>query len=272
MTPWIKVSSWNVNSLRVRLPHVLRFLTESEADVLCLQETKTEDGQFPAETFREAGWNVAFYGQRTYNGVAIISRWPLAEVSMGFGPLAEGADMAVQARYLSATVEAPAGAVRVASVYVPNGEALTSLKFAFKEAFYRRLALKVQAEMAVHPAFVMCGDFNVAADERDVPNPDKAAKGVLFTPQERQWLAELQNTTGLKDAFRIVSDEANVYSWWDYRTYGRYPQSGMRIDYAMVSPALQPHVQSVLHAAAERTLPQPSDHVPVTLVVARKEN
>lgn len=257
----LKCATWNVNSLRVRLPHVQRFWAEVGPDVLLLQETKTEDATFPCAAFEEMGAYVAFHGQKTYNGVAIVSRFPLRDVCKGF----ENGDLEGQARYISATIDTLQGAVRVASVYVPNGESLTSPKFDFKARFYGELKAQILEEIRMSPAFVLGGDFNIAADERDVPNPAKAMKDVLFTPQEQEWLADLQAETGVRDAFRLICADAGVYSWWDYRTYGRNPNSGMRIDYMMVSPAMQGHVRAVRHMAEERGREQPSDHVPVVL-------
>lgn len=256
----IKVASWNVNSIRTRLPHLLAWLAENRPDALCLQETKVEDTLFPHAALQGSGYTAVAHGQKSYNGVAILSRHPLDEVVTGFN----GHNVEEQSRVISATMNG----IRLVSAYVPNGESLKSPKFLFKEAFYRHMVANMREQLQHHPSLVLMGDFNIAADERDVANPERASKGVLFTPQEREWLHGLQQSTGLKDAFRLVSQEANVYSWWDYRTYGRAPASGMRIDYAFVSPALASRVQAVTHCAEERTKPQPSDHVPVLLTLA----
>ncbi|NBX86563.1 MAG: exodeoxyribonuclease III [Proteobacteria bacterium] len=260
----MKIASWNVNSLRTRLPHVLRWWQQHQPTVLCLQETKVEDGLFPHQPFTELGLHVARHGQKSYNGVAIISRLPLQDVALGFN----GHNLEEQTRLIAATVQAAGGPVRILSAYVPNGESLTSTKFAFKQAFYQHLTAHVVAERAVHPRLVLVGDFNVAADERDVANPARAAKDVLFTPQERQWLADLCQQGGLHDALRLVDQTPNLYTWWDYRTYGRSQNNGMRIDYALVSEALRGAVRGVVHHAAERGMVQPSDHVPVVLEIA----
>lgn len=259
--PALKIATWNVNSLRMRLPAVLAWLNEHQPDALCLQETKVEDALFPIDDLKAAGWNAAFYGQKSYNGVAILSRSPLADITHGFPH--SGYDALGQARTIAATVQG----VRVISAYVPNGESLSSPKFAFKEAFYGALTAELAAEIKTHPHTVLCGDFNIAADERDVPNPTKAAKDVLFTPTERAWLNTLQQQTGLTDAFRLIDQTPNVYSWFDYRTYGRNPATGMRIDYHFVSPALHSKVEALEHHIAERAKPQPSDHVPVVLTL-----
>ena len=259
MAQVIKVASWNVNSIRTRLAHVTAWLQAHQPDALCLQETKVEDTLFPHESFKQIGYTAVAHGQKSYNGVAILSRHPLTNVVRGFN----GHNVEEQSRVITATMQG----IRLISAYVPNGESLKSPKFAFKQAFYRHLETYVGGQLAAHPNLVLTGDFNIAADERDVANPARAVKDVLFTPQEREWLQSLQTATGLKDAFRLVSQEANVYSWWDYRTYGRTPNNGMRIDYAFVSGALAPRVESVQHCAEERRKTQPSDHVPVLLTL-----
>ncbi|MBI1308259.1 MAG: exodeoxyribonuclease III [Proteobacteria bacterium] len=255
----LKVATWNVNSLRIRLTHVLDWMEVAQPDVLCLQETKVEDSLFPHSAFTELGYHTACHGQKSYNGVALISRTPLQNVALGFN----GHNLEEQTRVISATVETPLGPTRVISAYVPNGQALDSPKFAFKQAFYQHLTSHIQAEVKSHPNLILAGDFNIAADERDVVNPTRAAKDVLFTPQEREWLSQLQKQTGLADAFRQVSQEEHIFSWWDYRMFARTPNTGMRIDYLFTSPALTPHLKAVQHFAEERRKTQPSDHIPV---------
>lgn len=263
MSSVIKVATWNVNSLRIRLPHVTAWLEAHQPDILCLQETKVEDALFPTEAFTSLGYHVARHGQKSYNGVAIASRQPLTDVTPGFA--AEGLPeiLGSQTRLLAATT----CGLRVVSAYVPNGESPTSEKFAFKREFYHYLNAYVQRGVADYTRYVICGDFNIAADARDIENPEKSAKNVLFTPQERQWLADLMQHNSLSDSFRYVSDEAGIYSWYDYRTYGRTPKNGARIDYLFTSPALTPHIQSVWHDQDERAKTQPSDHIPVMLTL-----
>lgn len=252
----IKVATWNVNSLRVRLPQVQQFLSEEKPAILCLQETKMENPLFPHEIFAQMGYQTAHHGQKSYNGVAILSTRPLTQTTTGFN----GTDHAEQTRVLATTTHG----LRIINAYVTNGEATTSPKFALKEEFYRHLTEDTAHQAITHPNLVVVGDFNVAADERDVPNPERAAKSVLFTPQERDWLATFRARTGLQDSLRLLHQEPGIYSWWDYRTYARSPQNGMRIDYVFVSPALAPKVTAVTHHSAYRTQTQPSDHIPVT--------
>lgn len=261
MSQVIKAATWNVNSLRTRLTHVLSWLETHKPDILCLQETKVEDSLFPLSAFTDLGYHVAMHGQKSYNGVALISRHPMQDVQCGFG--AEGLPeiFLSQTRLIAATV----CGIRVISAYVPNGESPTSEKFAFKEGFYGHLTTYIQRALQTHPNLVLCGDFNIATDERDIDNPERSAKHVLFTPAERAWLNHLRETTGLTDSFREVSDEAGIYSWYDYRTYARAPQNGARIDYLFTSPALTPRIHAVHHHQEERTKTQPSDHIPVLL-------
>ncbi len=261
MSKVIRVATWNVNSLRTRLPHVEGWLDTHSPDVLCLQETKVEDTLFPLETFTQRGLHVALHGQKSYNGVALVSKYPLEDVAMGFGAENLPDIFAAQTRLIAATVQG----IRIISAYVPNGESPTSEKFAFKEAFYGHLTTYVTRALQKYPKLVICGDFNIAADERDIANPERSVKQVLFTPQERQWLRDFQTTNNLTDSFRQTSQEGGVYSWYDYRTYGRNPNTGARIDYLFTSPALTPHITAVEHHQPERTKPQPSDHIPVTL-------
>lgn len=259
----MRIATWNVNSLRIRLPHVTRWLDDYHPDVLLLQETKVEDAQFPHDAFSGRGYTAAIHGQKGYNGVAILSRHPLSGVVTGLPDLPEPA----QCRLISATVGAPSGPLRVLSAYLPNGGELHSEKFLYKRAYYARLQRHLKAEMAAHAGLVIGGDFNISADDRDVDDPVKRAADVLFTPEERQWLADFRKETGLADAFRLVSDEARVFSWWDYRDLAFQKNRGMRIDYLFVSPALAPKVAAVAHIRAERKQPQPSDHIPVMLTL-----
>lgn len=261
--PTIKIATWNVNSLRLRLPTVLAWLNEHNPTALCLQETKVEDGLFPLADIEAAGWEAVYAGQKSYNGVAILSRSPATDVANGFTYTGYACEN--QARLIGATVEG----VRLYSAYVPNGEALSSPKFIFKEAFYAALQGEMKAALATYPNLILCGDFNIAADARDVPNPKRAEKDVLFTPTEQAWLKGLQEETGLRDAFRLIDQTPNIYSWFDYRSYGRNPGNGMRIDYHFVSPAFVAGVKAVEHHIPQRALPQPSDHVPVVVEIAR---
>ena len=254
----MRIATWNVNSLRVRQPHVRAWWQAWQPDVLALQETKLEDAAFAALDTHFAPY-AAHWGQKSYNGVALLAQHPLEDVLPGFN----GHDPFGQARVLAATVQG----VRVVSVYATNGESLTSEKFGKKRAFYAHLTHYVQALVASGQPVVVTGDFNIAADERDVDDPAKRGADVLFTPEERGWLQTLL-AAGLVDALRVVSDEAGVFSWWDYRAGAVQRNRGMRIDYALVSHNLVPRIKAVHHDKAERLKEQPSDHIPVVLDLA----
>ena len=259
----MRIATWNVNSLRTRLNHVVRWLDEYRPDVLLLQETKVEDALFPHGPFSERGYTAATHGQKSYNGVAIVSRMPLADVAKGLPDRPEPD----QCRLIAATVPGAAGPVRVVSAYVPNGSEVGSEKFDYKRVYYQRLQQYMKLEIGAHPRLVLGGDFNISADVRDVDDPAQREADVLFTPEERAWLSGLCEATGLADAFRLVSDEARVFSWWDYRNLAFQKNQGMRIDYLFVSPALAGRVGAVEHVRAERKQPQPSDHIPVLLTL-----
>ena len=251
----MRIATWNVNSLKVRQPHVARWWQAWQPDVLALQETKLDNSNFAQLDLGFAAYR-AHHGQKTYNGVALLSTHALTDVQTGFG----GVDPFGQSRIVSAMVQG----VRVVSAYCVNGEGLTSEKFALKRAFYAELTAYVAKLLAAGVPLVLTGDFNIAADARDVDDPALRAKDVLFTPEERGWLQALL-ALGLDDAFRLVSDAGQVFSWWDYRAGAVARNRGMRIDYVMVSKDLAPRVQAVHHDKAERLLEQPSDHCPVVL-------
>jgi exodeoxyribonuclease-3 len=256
----MKIATWNVNSLRIRLDHVTRWLDAHQPDVLCLQETKVPDEHFPLDTFAERGYFAAFHGQKSYNGVAILARWKPADVVLGF----DGHIHNDQMRVLTATL----GDTRVTSVYVPNGADLKSEKFVFKREFFQHLIAFATAQAKKYPRYVICGDFNISHDERDVDDAARRAKQVMFTPDERAWLGTFMQQAGLADAFRQVNPQAGVFSWWDYRMWSLKPfKFGMRIDYLFASAALAPKIQAVEHFAAEREQSQPSDHIPILLTL-----
>lgn len=251
----MRIATWNVNSLKVRQPHVARWWQAWQPDVLALQETKLDNASFAQLDLGFAAYR-AHHGQKAYNGVALLSPHELTDVQTGFG----GIDPFGQSRIVSAVVQG----VRVVSAYCVNGESLTSEKFGLKRAFYAELTAYVAKLLATGVPLVLTGDFNIATDERDVDDPGLRAKDVLFTPDERGWLQGLL-ALGLHDAFRLVSEEGQVFSWWDYRAGAVARNRGMRIDYVFVSKGLAPRVQAVHHDKAERLLEQPSDHCPVVL-------
>jgi exodeoxyribonuclease-3 len=254
----MKIATWNVNSLRVRLPQVLDWLKSQAPDVLCLQETKVPDEQFPVDELRAAGYSAVYSGQKTYNGVAILSRTAAADVSAEL-PGANGE----QKRFITATV----GGVRVLCVYVPNGESVSSDKYRYKLGWLERLREHIVREATAHPRLVLAGDYNIAPEERDVHDPKLWAGQVLFSEPERAAFRNLLGA-GLVDAFRLFEQPDKSFSWWDYRMQGFRRNLGLRIDHILLSPALVPACRGCTIDLAPRRLERPSDHAPVVAELA----
>ena len=250
----MKVATWNVNSLRVRLPHVLKWLEREQPDLLALQETKLKNEDFPADTFRDYGYFATFSGQSAYNGVAILSREPPSVVSLGLG----GHYADEQKRVLGATF----GALRLWSLYVPNGQSVDSPKFEYKLEWLAALRVLLADELARHPALLVVGDFNIAPDDRDVYNPAAWEGKVLCTPAERAALAAL-GELGLRDAFRLFEQPERIFSWWDYRAGAFRRNQGLRIDLVLASQALSQTCSGCRIDKEPRGWERPSDHVPV---------
>jgi exodeoxyribonuclease-3 len=249
----MKLATWNVNSLKVRLAHLTDWLAAAQPDVVCLQELKLEDAKFPREELAAAGYQSACFGQKTYNGVAILARAPLAEVEFGIPGFADE-----QKRVIAATV----GGVRVVCVYCPNGQAVGSDKYEYKLRWFTALRDYLAAERARHPELAVAGDFNVAPEDRDVHDP-KAWEGQVHVsgPERSAWRALLE--TGLVDAFRSFEQPEKSFSWWDYRMMGFRRNAGLRIDHILLSPPLSARCTGVSIDKAPRRLERPSDHTPV---------
>jgi exodeoxyribonuclease III len=249
----MKIATWNVNSLKVRLPHLLDWLAASSPDVVCLQELKLEDGNFPAAAIEAAGYHCAFSGQKTYNGVAILARSPLASIQPGIPGLEDE-----QKRVLTATV----GDVRVVSAYVPNGQAVGTEKYEYKLRWLRAFADWLRGELAVHPNLAVLGDYNVAPEDRDVHDPRLWAGQVLCSEPERAAFRALLGL-GLQDSFRLFEQPERSYTWWDYRLNAFKRNLGLRIDHILVGPALGAKCASCTIDVGPRRLERPSDHAPV---------
>ena len=247
----MKIATWNVNSLKVRLAQVQDWLAESQTDVLCLQETKTEDANFPLAELQQAGYQVVFSGQKTYNGVAIISKSALGDVQYGLPNFDDA-----QKRVIAATVDG----VRVVCVYIPNGESVDSDKYQYKLAWLAALQAWLKQEMLRYPKLVLLGDYNIAPEDRDVHDPVAWAGKVLCSEPERAALKGLQQS-GLRDAFRLFEQPEKMYSWWDYRMMGFRRNHGLRIDHILLSPAVACTACNI--DKAPRKLERPSDHAPV---------
>ena len=250
----MKIATWNVNSIRARQERLLRWLEKHEPDALCLQELKVEDADFPFEALREAGWQAAAHGQRTYNGVAILAREEPQDVRRGLDDEVDD----LQARLISARV----GGLRVLSAYVPNGGEVGSDKWDYKLAWLKRLRRHLEKSFDPGEPLALCGDFNVAPEARDVCDPAAWEPTVLYHPQARAALAEVASW-GLQDAFRLHHQEGGLYSWWDYRRLAFPKNRGLRIDHILVSRALASRCRACTIDRGERKGEKPSDHVPV---------
>jgi exodeoxyribonuclease-3 len=249
----VKIATWNVNSLKVRLPHVTDWLERSRVDVLALQETKTKDENFPVDAFADLGYEVSFSGQPTYNGVALISRAPAADVRVDIDGLDDP-----QRRVLAGTVDA----VRVYNLYVPNGQSVDSDKYQYKLQWLAALERQVRDELRQHPRCILLGDFNIAPEDRDVHDPAAWEGKVLCSEPERDALARLRDL-GFTDVFRSFEQEEQRFSWWDYRAAAFRRNMGLRIDLILASEALAPLCTSCRIDVEPRRLERPSDHTPV---------
>lgn len=255
----MKIATWNVNSLRVRLPHLLQWMAEAEPDVVCLQETKVTDGQFPVKELRDAGYpHVAFMGQKTYNGVAILSRHPLQDVQLGFA----NGDPDPQKRLVMATING----VRVVNCYVPNGHRVGSDKFDYKLDWLERLREELDDTVSKTQDLLVCGDMNVAMADIDTYDPFETEGHLLHTDDERDTLKYLLEW-GLTDSWRTTHPYSAEYSWWDYRAGGWQRNHGFRIDYVFLSGGLMERLEGAAIHRHVRGWDQPSDHVPVMVTL-----
>ncbi len=258
----MKITTWNVNSLAVRLPQVIDWLAANPVDVLCLQELKLGDDKFPAQALQDIGYHSAFMGQKTYNGVALLSRTPATGVVKNITGFADE-----QSRVITATFDSPLGDVRVINGYFVNGQAPGSDKFAYKMKWLDALRAQVQSELAAHPRLVLLGDFNITVDDRDTYDAEGLRETIHHTTEERQHFQALIDS-GLTDAFRLFEQPEKSYSWWDYREFAFRRNRGLRIDHILVSDALRPHVASCTIDRLPRKNERPSDHAPVTVELA----
>lgn len=249
----MKIATWNVNSLRVRLPHVLDWLAAKSPDVLALQETKLPDQDFPFAEIEQAGYFAVFNGQKTYNGVAILSKTPASDVVRDLPGLEDP-----QRRVLAATI----AGVRVIDLYVPNGESLTSDKYTYKLGWLEKLEAWLMLELARSTRLVVVGDFNIAPEERDVHDPREWQGQVLFSEPERAAFRRLLGL-GLADTFRLFEQAPGEFSWWDYRMNAFKRRRGLRIDHVLAGEALSGLCTAAWIDRGPRALERPSDHTPV---------
>lgn len=249
----MKLATWNVNSLKVRLPHVLDWLAANPVDVLCLQETKQQDSDFPQAELLAAGYHSLVSGQKTYNGVAILSRATAGDVQMGIPDFADE-----QKRVIAATIDD----VRIVCVYIPNGQAIGSDKYQYKLKWLNALHDWLKQELTRYPKLVLLGDYNIAPEDRDVHDPVAWQGNVLVSEPERQQFNNLIQL-GLRDSFRLFEQAEKSYSWWDYRMMALRHNHGLRIDHILISDPLVGQCKSCVIDKTPRKLERPSDHTPV---------
>jgi len=255
----MKITTWNVNGLRARLTHVIDFLREVEPDVLCLQETKVQDDLFPVEALEDEGYDVCWFGQKGYNGVAILANRELEDVVKGFADDPEDAER----RVLGATV----GGVSVLDLYVVNGQDVGTDKYEYKLDWMRRLRAFLDARYAASTPLVVVGDFNVTFDDRDVHDPQWWKDRILCSDRERQAMRNVM-AFGLDDALRLHHQQAGIYTWWHYRAGAALADDGLRIDFVLTTAPMTERCRDVIVHKDERLKKSPSDHVPVTAVFA----
>jgi len=256
----MKVSTWNVNSLTTRLQHVLDWTAANPVDVLCLQELKLTDDKFPLDVLRHAGYeHCAVFGQKTYNGVAIVSRHPLRDIARNIAGLDDE-----HSRVIAATLDTPHGELRVVNGYFVNGQALGTDKFDYKMKWLTGLREYLRALLARHARLMLLGDFNIAPEDRDSWDPVGLRETIHHTSQEREHFRALL-ALGLVDSFRLFEQPERSYSWWDYRMLGYQKNRGLRIDHILVAKPLESHVRGCTIDRVPRKWEKPSDHAPVTV-------
>ncbi|MBD2384640.1 exodeoxyribonuclease III [Cylindrospermum sp. FACHB-282] len=256
----MKIATWNVNSIRTRLEQVIEWLTQNPVDVLCLQETKVVDADFPRSPFEQLGYHLYISGQKAYNGVALISRQPLLDVTTGFqGILPDiSPEWDEQKRVITGIIDG----IRIVNLYVPNGSAVGSDKYIYKLGWLTVLREYLQTLLLSQPAICLCGDFNIALEAKDIHDKVKTENHIMASEIERQALQNIL-ALGFADAFRKFTTEGGHYSWWDYRTSAFKRNLGWRIDHHYLTPILYEKAQSCIIDVEPRKLTQPSDHTPV---------
>jgi len=256
----IRIATWNVNSIKVRLPQLLDWLKKDQPDIVLLQEIKCVDEAFPMMEIEELGYNVAVHGQKTYNGVAILSKFPLEDVSKGL----PGDESDVQARYVEAVASLPGNALRVASVYVPNGQDAESDKFQYKLRFLERLHNHLKTLMGYDEMLAVGGDYNIAPDDMDVHDPALWRGTVLTHDEVRRQFRRLKNL-GLHDGYRVKHPDGQEYSWWDYRAGAFARDNGLRIDHVLLSAKSVDRLTGCVIEKEMRAIEKASDHTPVVV-------
>jgi exodeoxyribonuclease III len=259
----MRIATWNVNSIKQRMDNALAWLRERQPEVVCLQETKCIDDAFPRLEFESLGYNVAVHGQKTFNGVAILSRLPFDEVS----PRLPGSDEDEHARFLEAVFSVKGGALRVASVYLPNGNPPASDKYSYKLKWMDRFIDYARERIALEEPLVLAGDFNVIPSPADAKRPEAWVNDALYLPETRKRFRALCHL-GLTDAIRAGSDEGGLYTFWDYQAGAWQKNDGIRIDHVLLSPQAADRLVGAEIDRRVRGWERPSDHVPVVVELA----
>ncbi len=259
----MKIATWNINGIKARLETALRWLADARPDIVCLQEIKSTDDAFPSAAVEDLGYNIALSGQKGFNGVAILSRRPLEDVSRGL----PGDDSDEQARFIEAVVSTDAGAVRVVSLYLPNGNPIDSPKFDYKLRWMDRLEAWAAERLKFEETLVLAGDYNVIPEPIDARNPAYWTRDALYQPQSRRAFRRFL-ALGLTDALRAATPAGGVYTFWDYQAGGWQKDNGIRIDHLLLSPQAADRLLSVSVDRRARAWDKPSDHVPVTIELA----
>ena len=259
----MRIATWNVNSIKQRLDSALTWLAERKPDIVCLQETKCVDDAFPREPFEALGYNLAVHGQKTFNGVALLSKFPFDEISNGL----PGDQTDDHARFIEAVVSTAHGALRIATIYLPNGNPPETEKYSYKMGWMKRLFAYARERLSLGEPLVLGGDFNVIPTAADARNPQAWLGDALFLPRTRSEFRALTNL-GLTDAVRAASDEAGLYTFWDYQAGAWQKNNGIRIDHFLLSPEAADRLTGVGIDRHVRTWEKPSDHVPVWLDLA----
>ncbi len=255
----MRIATWNVNSVNARLPTVLAWLESAQPDVACFQEIKCVDEKFPREAFESLGYNVETHGQKSYNGVALLSKYPMSDVVRGL----PGDDSDEQARYIEALIEAPKP-VRVASIYLPNGNPIDTEKFPYKLNWFQRLHDHAKGLLAYEEPLALCGDYNCILTPEDAAKPDEWVNDALFQPQTRAAMNGLK-WLGFSDAHELGKEPKGTYTFWDYQAGAWQRNNGIRIDYALLSAQAADRFRGIETHRDARDMEKPSDHVPVVV-------
>lgn len=249
----LKLASWNVNSLKVRLEQVLNWMSSSQMDILAMQETKLPDENFPVTEFSDRDYHIVFSGQKTYNGVAIASRYPFSDILTDIPDLDDP-----QRRILAVTV----AGIRLINLYVPNGSEVSSSKYYYKLDWLQKVTAFIRQQMSIYPKVAVVGDFNIAPEDRDVHDPIEWQGSVLVSPSEREAFKQLLQL-GLYDSFRNFTQEEKSFSWWDYRAVAFRRNRGLRIDHILLNKELNILCRQSVIDKEPRKATRPSDHAPV---------